>query len=275
MLKRLAVFTIALLLVCVQGYAQTQKAKQGQNSDQPSPTAPKIAPQQHDSPQHLQGEPTHNVNAEVRVISTPAKDRYDKSAVWINFALGIVGFAGIGTALCTLRKIERQIKVAEADTQAMIRAERAWVIVSVKEITSGEYVFVAKNEGKTPAKIQSVWCTNLWTPREVELSIPPDDQTSESQLQNPPFLLPPGAERSIWRCKRTDVERMSGGGVGEQSRFARGFGAANFYGRIRYRNVLDADATILHETRWFYLLIPQPGTVPIADPFHPEHNSYS
>jgi hypothetical protein len=193
-----------------------------------------------------------------------------------NLLLVGVGLGGICAAFFTLHKIERQIKVAEADTQAMIRAERAWIVPSVKEISSGVYIYSVKNEGNTPAKVQSIYCVNLWLRRGEELYIPPEETTALGLIQFPPFLLPPKAEKAIWRVERAGIEKMSGGGEGERSNFVRGFGTSRTYGRILYRDVLDDDPTHpLHETCLLYILIPQPGTVPVPDPFYPKHNDYS
>jgi hypothetical protein len=192
-----------------------------------------------------------------------------------NWGLVLVGAVAGCFAWLTLQDIRRQVGVAEANTQAMIRAERAWIVVRVECQPEGGFNFWMKNEGKTPAKVASIWSTNLFLDRTETLVVPTDEETSESLLSSPPCLVPPGAERIIWRCSKEDFERASGGGTGEQSRFYRGFGSGDLYGRIRYFNVLDTDPKLSHETRWLYWVIPVKDALPFPDPRHNEYNSYT
>jgi hypothetical protein len=301
MLKRLALIVLLASILPVPGHSDSPKSSSNQNSAEaakqpPSPPPPIVQCTVKQETSAIQcnwakGVPEGYFSRLFTAENTP------------NIALFLAGLGGIFIALFTLRAIKQQVEwmktqavqmalqhgemenqtavarisaeYALLNTRALISAERAWVVVNIKEITPGVYVFIARNEGKTPAKVQSTYCANLWTPEGKELFIPPDEKTAEGQMQNPPFLLPPAAERSIWQCTRTQVEIFSQGGPGEQSFFARGFGMAHFYGRIRYHNVLETDPTILHETRWFYWLVPVKGSVPFPDPMHPEHNTYS
>jgi hypothetical protein len=157
----------------------------------------------------------------------------------------------------------------------MVNSERAWVVVSVDSAVPGEFRFWATNEGKTPAKVDSIWSCNIPLERGEKLTIPPDEQTKESLLQSPPCLIPPNAKRIIWQCKAADFQKASGGGEGEKSRFSRGFVSAYIFGRIRYFDVLDIGATEAHETRWLYWLVPLKDAVPFPDPMHSEYNTYS
>jgi uncharacterized membrane protein YidH (DUF202 family) len=192
-----------------------------------------------------------------------------------NIALVIAGFAGIIVAVCTLRKIERQTKAAEVNIQALVSTERAWIVISVDSVVAGEFRFWAKNEGKTPARVVSIWSCNIPLRREETLTIPPDEQTSESLLQSPPCLIPPAAKRIIWQCTVADFQKASGGGTEEQSFFGRGFVLAYIFGRIRYFDVLDTKATVAHETRWLYWLMPLEDALPFADPTRPDQNTYT
>jgi hypothetical protein len=107
MLRVLAFLALALYVLPVQTYAQTDKAQQGSKGDQPSPPVAPVAIKQNGGPK-LQPEHHEHVDSDVRVISTPAKDRYDRAAFWANIALVVVGFLGIGVAIGTLRKIKTQ-----------------------------------------------------------------------------------------------------------------------------------------------------------------------
>ena len=108
MLKKLAMFLLALLVIPVQTYSQPHKAEQGGHTNQPSGSASTVSPQQRDG-QSLQAENEKHVNADVRVISSPERDPYDKVAVWANISLVLVGIAGIVLACLTLKQIARQV----------------------------------------------------------------------------------------------------------------------------------------------------------------------
>ena len=212
---------------------------------------------------------------QVQIVGIPTKDGYDFLAIGTNLLLAVVGVTGIAIAVATLKKVERQIKAAEDNTDALIAAERSWIVVSVEVVESDQFRFWAKNEGKTPAKILSIWGRNFAVERGEQLSIPVDDESDESLLQYQPGLLPPGARRVVWSCERAEFQAMSGGGEGEQSRLAKGFSSGYIFGRVRYFDVLDVKATVAHETQFLYWLIPGVDSVPFPDPLHSQHNSYT
>jgi hypothetical protein len=74
---------------------------------EPSPPVSPIAPEQSHG-QDFQTETDKNIQADVRVISTPAKDRYDRALFWANIVLTMVGLGGIVVASITLCRIHRQ-----------------------------------------------------------------------------------------------------------------------------------------------------------------------
>ena len=117
MQRFLAIFALALYILPVQAYAQPDKTQQTYKSDKPSLPAAPIVPQQGDSPS-LQNEAKDHIDADVRVVSAPGKDCYDKAAFWVNLALVAVGFAGVIAAVCTLKKIERQTAATEVAANA-------------------------------------------------------------------------------------------------------------------------------------------------------------
>jgi hypothetical protein len=272
MLKSLALLALMLLVLSVQGHCQTHKEKQGPKSDQPTTAATKNAPQQPSSP-CLPTEPSHNPIAEVRVVSTPAKDRYDKAAVWINGILAIIGVVGIIAAYITLSKVGRQIKVAEAATQAMIRAERAWIVISVESPAPNQFNFIATNVGRTPANVKSIWSSRIISKRGDQMEVPSDEKTGESLLDTPPCLIPPTASQIVLRCNMDDLEKQ--GAFGRNVIFAQGFVHLWFYGRIVYSDILQPEVSPLHETKWLYWHIPIQGAIPFPDPMRPQHNTYT
>jgi hypothetical protein len=89
MLKSLAILVLAFNVFPMQTYAQTNEKQQTSNSDKPSTPIAPVAPQQKYSPQ-LQPKDQNHVQADVRVISAPNKDGYDRAAFYVNLALAIV-----------------------------------------------------------------------------------------------------------------------------------------------------------------------------------------
>jgi hypothetical protein len=107
MLKRLVILALLLFVFCVQTYTQTDKTHDGAKHTEPSSPVAFVVPQQ-DNSNGLQPKAQANINADVRVIQTPAKDRYDKAAFWVNFSLAGIGLCGVLAAVRTLRKIKIQ-----------------------------------------------------------------------------------------------------------------------------------------------------------------------
>ncbi len=108
MLKTLALFVLALAVLPMQAYTLTHKTQEKAQSDQPTAPVPAIAAQQPRS-QSVESETQAHVNADVRVVSTPPRDHYDVAAFWINFALAIAGFLGIGVGVGTLIFLRGQV----------------------------------------------------------------------------------------------------------------------------------------------------------------------
>jgi hypothetical protein len=175
MLKKLAIVAVTLFVLSVQTGTQTHKAQETAKHASPSPATPAIVPQQGAS-RSVQGKENNEVSTEVRVVSTPEKDFYDKAPVWINLILALIGVLGIGAALKTLCKLERQTTATERQVQASHDGLRAWLGIEAGEnkpisetFTFKEYLQTAarapqpprftwkiKNSGQTPAFITKV-----------------------------------------------------------------------------------------------------------------------
>lgn len=175
MRKYLAVFVLALAVVPLQADDQANQTQQASHSGKPSRPVPAIAPQQASS-QSVQPAQENHVDADVRIVAAPEKDRYDKAAFWATLALVFVGFAGIGVGVGTLLILKRQTKATEdaanaalLNAQALIKAERAWIMADLEwpnsskptqtvnnsgePITSVPFLLRCFNEGKTPCWI--------------------------------------------------------------------------------------------------------------------------
>jgi hypothetical protein len=130
MLKILAIFVLTFYILLVQTCAQSNQKQQTYQNGKPALPVLSVV-QQKDKSQNRQPESGEHIDANVRAISTPAKDRYDYAAFWVNVALAVIGTFGIAAAFITLRKLERQTKAAEAAAKAQMDADRAWVLASV------------------------------------------------------------------------------------------------------------------------------------------------
>jgi hypothetical protein len=102
---------------------------------------------------------------------------YDKVEWTGNLLLVLVGIVGIGVAVCTLKKIERQTKAGEIaaeaallNVKALITSERPWLLVSTQPIDrspgiirsvfdEADYEVRAVNRGNTPAELVEGHCS--------------------------------------------------------------------------------------------------------------------
>jgi hypothetical protein len=107
MVRGLAFFLLTFYVLPVQTYAQTNKAQQAAKGDKPPSPVASVIPEHKGGPP-LQPKADDHINADVRVISTPAKDGYDRAAFWINFALALIGAGGIAVGVCTVLFIQAQ-----------------------------------------------------------------------------------------------------------------------------------------------------------------------
>jgi hypothetical protein len=126
MLKNLTILALTLCVLSVQTHAQPDKAQQTHKGDNPSFPTATVVPQDGNSPS-LQTESKNHVDADVRVISAPNKDGYERIAFWANLALVAVGIGGIVVAVCTMKKIERQTKAAQDSITLQETAFSQWV----------------------------------------------------------------------------------------------------------------------------------------------------
>jgi hypothetical protein len=263
-LKRLSIFAVFLAVACACFAAQREAANPQSNSGghksdngndkQPPPPHPMAVPETTDR-QTLADDPQRK----------EGKDGWDKAAVLSNYLLVIVGIGGIVVAACTLQKIERQIRAAEADTEAMARAERAWIVIHVESPAPNQFNFIATNTGRIPADVKSIWTTSIVTKRGENLEVPIDEKTRESLMNTPPCLIPPTASQIVFRCNIDEMEK----------RGIFGFAELRFYGRILYSDILQPADSVPHETKWLYWQFPLEGALPFPDPMRPEHNGYS
>jgi hypothetical protein len=209
---------------------------------------------------------------------------------WLGWLLeaalvGVVG-AGVWAAGKSLRLIEqllveikaagvradrivdhagRQSEAALLSARSAQRSERAWIVITVDSPERDRFIFRARNVGKTPARIGSIGKFNSAVDTvKSKLKIAPEFERGEGLAAIQPFFLPPTANCILFEYTLAEL------GVTEAARKS---ATIYSYGRVVYSDATDA--TALHETRWFYVKPPAEGTMPFADPQHPEYNSYA
>jgi hypothetical protein len=184
-----------------------------------------------------------------------------------NVLLVIVGSIGICVALRTLSKIQGQINAAVRDTQIRVNAQRPYLVISVEPQLLNQFVFTAKNEGETPARINSRWCKLLMEDPDGTLQIPSDEEMANSVMTTPPQLLPPKGTCTVYVCDEHRLKLMRGDA----------FRAVYFHGRIIYSNTLGVDPVRPYETKWLYCQLPLKGelSLPRPDARRPEHNTWT
>lgn len=184
-----------------------------------------------------------------------------------NVLLVIVGFVGICVALRTLSKIQGQINATVRDTQIRVNAQRPYLVISVESQLPNQFVFTAKNEGETPARINSIWSKLLMEDPNGTLQIPSDKDMANSVMTTPPQLLPPKGTRTVYVCDEHRLKQMRGDA----------FRAVYFHGRISYSNTLGVDRVKPYETKWLYCQLPLKGelSLPRPDARRPEHNTWT
>jgi len=108
MLKRWSIFGMLLVVFCAHGRAdKVQNNGRQQSQAQSSPTS--RGDHQQVTGQYSPQEHENDIQADVKIINPPEKDFYDKAPFWLNLALTIAGFIGIGIAVWTVRTIKRQV----------------------------------------------------------------------------------------------------------------------------------------------------------------------
>lgn len=203
----------------------------------------------------------------------PAPWPWQERIAWgANIVLVALGYVAILIALSLLRKIERQTRYAEtaaqaaqesaqaalqgaqaalAQAQAWGRAERPWVLVSVRpahHVDNG-FAVIATNRGHGPALIVSTVDEVVSAVDEARLAAAPEYRNSPVSPENPVILLP-GDTFELVAFSRADVKRI----CETEERFARVEKWEEkifLYGRVIYRDLAAPDDAPQHESSWF------------------------
>ena len=165
---------------------------------------------------------------------------------------------------------EKSAEAARLNAQAVINAERAWIVVSVESPAANQFIFKATNVGKTAARIISIWADMAIVERGKEFQVADGYDKGESLVSTPPCLLPPtGYCTALWN----NTEELSRNSPEVWSRYERGFSTMFSYGRIVYFDTVETEPRTPHETKWLYWHFPIEGALPIPYHLRPEYNS--
>jgi hypothetical protein len=197
--------------------------------------------------------------------TTPIWSLHEQILWGATLVLVILGYAGIMMALSTLKKIDRQTGYAEAaaeaaaasaqasllNAQAVINAERPWILISVEPSRSMEnsFTIMATNRGRTPARIiESLERTKI-TIDEKRLPRTPVYANEPRSAPFAPIILLPGESTAIKAFCRDDVKGL----CDSEERFKRietWEEKVFFYGKVIYRDLISPADSEDHETNW-------------------------
>jgi hypothetical protein len=179
-----------------------------------------------------------------------------------NIRLFIVGIFGTRVALRTLKNIERQTKTGEdaanaakdgakaalLNAQAVINAERPWLLVIIESVNGpmGGFNIFVKNKGRTPAMIAAM---HIGCVRVKNISHLPKE---------PPYGLGSMVEDLIVMTDEKPLIRWIGDGamsqmLKEDAHIPAWEGQTFIFGRVIYRDLADPTPDRIHETRWISL----------------------
>lgn len=219
----------------------------------------------------------------------PAPWPWQERILWgANLVLVVLGYVGIVMGLSLLRKIERQTRYGEAaaeaaqqsaqaalaQAQALVRAERPWILMSVRPSQAVEngFAVMATNRGRGPARILSTVDEVVSAIDEAHLSAAPVYKNDPVAPEDPIVLLP-GETTEILSFNRADVKRICE--TEERlSRVEKWEEKIFLYGKVVYRDLAAPDDAPEHESSWFCWYIhgrQKSGMIMAGSPAYNQH----
>jgi len=214
----------------------------------------------------------------------------DRISWGVYLVLALVAYVGVLLAISTLKKIERNTVLAEATAQAaldasqaalataqaILLAERPWILVSVEPTIDkpNGFTITATNKGRTPATITSM--LEQVGIKSDEAHLPASPAYDEPQDQRPmiPITLVPGESTPIKAFSRDDVPAIAESD--EQLKRIENWDEKIFlHGKIVYRDLVAPRGRNEHETSWccWYIHGRQKSGMVIAGP--PGYNAHT
>jgi hypothetical protein len=293
-IKGLAIFAVMLALIQAPAASTAQASGQGGvNRQAPPLSAPSAGvPQETASPApktEFEGgmgeiQPSH-MSVANPAPAPSAWSRHEQITWAANLVLVILGYVGIMMAVSLLKKIDRQTGYVETaaeaaaasshaalmNAQAILHAQRAWVLISVEPSPSAENSFavMASNRGRTPATERTRIAVD-------EEHLPSTPEYTEEKRRAPftPIILLPGESTAIKLFSRDDArglcdseERYRRIGTWEEKIF--------LYGKVMYKDLTAPADSQAHESNWccWYIHGRQNSGLVIAGP--PEYNTHT
>ncbi len=196
----------------------------------------------------------------------PAPWTWQQRVAWgANLVLVVLGYVAMLLALALLRKIERQTRYSEEAAQAaaeaaraalehakaIARAERPWILMSVRPSQSIENAFsvIATNRGRGPAHVVSMVDEVAIAVDEAHLPAAPEYAKTPVAPADPMILLP-GESTEIAAFSRADVQRVAGSKE-QLARIEKWEEKIFLYGNLVYSDLAAPDDAAAHESSWF------------------------
>lgn len=300
MLKRLAVCAMTLALVGFQGNPNPHPKQQAKSSQYPPSPVANPSVQKQDGPS-LKQETNQHIDADMRILKSPDKDWYDRTAFWVNVVLAGIGFAGVIIGICTLRYLRKQVSenakatkaakdaadAALLNANALIASERPWLLIPLKGnfpdigppflvdrlpgiVQSSATDFRIRNFGSTPGRVIE---SNIKMLIRKDESIPDISEFDPQGAIRADYLCPPGDvipdAAGIWD------ETWQNGTITPQDRIAVESGKATLWlcGRFKYIDTFGRKDGPVYETRLCYRWIACP--FPKSAPFWLIYGEYN
>jgi hypothetical protein len=262
MLKRLAILAVmglaALAPICPQ---ETSDQKKSKSKDSPPPSV------------SIVDNSTRQIKADGPAQESPESHT---AFEYSNWALVVIGAFGVLAAFITLREIGRQTKAAKdaasfalLNAQAIINAERAWIVVGIVSRKPGVYTILAENVGQTPARLVTNFSDVSILPHGQSLAPVPEYKTQRLDGMVPTLYLPKD-KRQLFEIT-TDAISKSKFPNREPSAEAIEFLEIHFFGKIVYEDTLNTgkapESNPIHETKWCFKYFPIKDGVAMSHPY--------
>ena len=189
----------------------------------------------------------------------------DKISWAASLVLVLLGYVAIMMAVSLLYKIERQTRAvvaaseaaqASADAalmhaEALRRAERPWLMVTVEPAVGREnsFVVVAVNRGRSPAQIEAVKDQAILSVDEQSLPEAPQFPNENPKPNSTPAILLPGESIELKRFRREDVKELCGSEE-RLKRVEEWEEKIYLYGNVLYTDLAAVEGESDHETGW-------------------------
>ena len=179
--------------------------------------------------------------------------------------LAFVAYAGVMTAVMTMKKIERQTAAAEVaadaaqksaeaalkNAQAVIDSERPWLLITVEPSLSVEdgFTVLATNRGKSPAQIAGTAERIRTAADESGLPKTPEYDNREPTPPMVPIILLPGESTGLKSFSRADARALCDSDE-QFKRIENWEEKIYLYGKVIYRDLIATATEQMHQTDW-------------------------